>query len=78
MSASSFETFLATLYVDESARAKFLADPCEEAAKAGLTPQEVAEVAKIDRIGLELFAASLERKRQGRFRKSKDLSPFSR
>lgn len=72
MSASRFEGFLAKLYVDERARAKFLADPCGEAVKAGLTPQEVEAVARIDRVGLDLFTTSLERKRQGRFRKTQD------
>jgi hypothetical protein len=66
MSASRFEAFLAKLYVDERARAQFLADPRGEAVKAGLTAQEVEAVEKIDRVGLELFARSLERKRQRR------------
>jgi hypothetical protein len=67
MSASRFEAFLAKLYVDESARAKFLADPRGEAMKAGLTAQEIEAVERIDRVGLELFAQSLERKRRRRF-----------
>jgi hypothetical protein len=67
MSASSFEAFLARLYVDEDARAKFLADPRSEALKAGLTLQEVEAVAKIDRVGLDLLATSLKRKRTSRF-----------
>ena len=70
MSTSRFEAFLAKLYVDESARAKFLVDPRGEALKAGLTAQEVEAVARIDRVGLDLLATSLERKRRGRFRKS--------
>lgn len=64
MSASRFEAFLAKLYVDEKARAKFLADPPGEAMKAGLTPPEVEAVAKIDRVGLDLLTKSLERKRR--------------
>ncbi len=67
MSAPQFEAFLAKVYVDESARAKFLADARGEAMKAGLTAQEVEAVAKIDRVGLDLFTKSLERKRRGRF-----------
>lgn len=63
MSDSSFETFLARIYVDEGARVKFLADPRGEAMKAGLTEQQVADVVKIDREGLEMFAASLKRKK---------------
>jgi hypothetical protein len=65
MSASRFEAFLARLYVDECARAKFLVDPRREALKAGLTAQEAEAVARIDRVGLELLAASLQRKRSG-------------
>jgi hypothetical protein len=64
MSDSRFETFLAKIYVDEDARAKFLADPRGEAMKAGLTEQQVEDVVKIDRDGLEMFAASLKRKKQ--------------
>lgn len=65
MSDSRFETFLARIYVDEVAREKFLADPRGEATKAGLTEQQVEDVVKIDREGLEMFAASLKRKKQG-------------
>lgn len=69
MSASGFEAFLAKIYVDERARARFLADPSAEATKAGLTPQEVEAVERIDRVGLELISKSLERKRLRRFSK---------
>ena len=65
MSDARFEEFLARIYVDERARAKFLADGRGEAAKAGLTPQQIEDVVKIDREGLEMFAASLKRKKQG-------------
>jgi hypothetical protein len=64
MSDSRLEAFLARIYVDQKARAKFLADPRGEATKAGLTAQQVEDVVKIDRDGLELFAHSLERKKQ--------------
>jgi len=67
MSASRFEAFLAKLYVDESARAKFLADPRGEAMKVGLTAPEIEAVARIDRVGLDLLTKSLERKRRRRF-----------
>lgn len=63
MSASRFEAFLAKLYVDESAREKFLADPRGESIKAGLTAQEVEAVERIDRVGLDLLAQSLKQKR---------------
>lgn len=65
MNDSQLEAFLARIYVDEKARAKFLADPRAEATKAGLTAQQVEDVVKIDRDGLELLAHSLERKKQG-------------
>lgn len=66
MNDSRLETFLARIYVDREARARFLADPRGEATKAGLTPQQVEDVIKIDRNGLELLADSLERKKHGR------------
>ena len=65
MNDSQLETFLARIYVDQAARAMFLADPCGEAIRAGLTPDQIESVVQIDREGLELFAASLERKKQG-------------
>lgn len=64
MSASHFEAFLAKIYVDERARVKFLADPRGEARKAGLTAQDVEAAVRIDRVGLDLLAKSLERKRR--------------
>ncbi len=67
MSASRFEAFLAKLYVDDKARAQFLANPRGEALKAGLTIEEAESVEKIDRVGLDLFSKSLERKRRRRF-----------
>lgn len=66
MSDARFEAFLARIYVDENARARFLADPRGEATRAGLTQEQVDDVVKIDREGLEMFAASLKRKKQGR------------
>ena len=66
MSASRLEAFLAEIYVDKDARSRFLADPDGEAMKAGLTKQETEALARIDRVGLELMAKSLERKRSGR------------
>ena len=64
MSTPRFEAFLARLYVDERARADFLADPRAEAIKAGLTAAEVESVVQIDLIGLDLLTKSLERKRR--------------
>lgn len=66
MNATLLETFLARIYVDDRARAIFLADPHEEAIRAGLSPDEADALVKIDRVGLELMARSLEQKRRRR------------
>jgi len=63
MSESRLEVFLARIYVDQTAREKFLADPRGEATRAGLAAHEIDDVVNIDRDGLELFAHSLEHKR---------------
>ena len=63
MSAADFEAFLARIYVDPEARAKFLADPRGEAQKAGLSEAECIALENIDRTGLELAATSFARKR---------------
>lgn len=67
MSASRFEAFLVRLYVDQSAREKFLADPRGETTKAGLTAYEIDALENIDQVGLELLAQSLKHKRAGRY-----------
>ena len=63
MSDSRLEVFLARIYVDQTAREKFLADPRGEAVRAGLATHEIEQLENIDRDGLELFAHSLEHKR---------------
>jgi hypothetical protein len=60
------EKFLATLYVDAKARARFLESPREEAARAGLNPEQCEALVHIDRVGLEMAANSFARKRQKR------------
>lgn len=64
MSAPRLEAFLAKIYVDEESRARFLADPRGEAAKAGLEESEIEALEKIDRAGLILTTRSLRRKRK--------------
>ena len=71
----AFESFVARLYVDSNARLRFLADPAGEATRAGLSSGEVAALTRIDRIGLELAAASFAQKRQQHMRR---LHPFVR
>jgi len=64
VSTSLLEAFLARIYVDAQVRERFLNDPVAEALKAGLSHDEIEAVKQIDQVGLELFAVSLERKRQ--------------
>ena len=63
MSGASLEGFLARLYTDKEARARFLADPRGEATRAGLSDAESDALERIDRAGLEMAARSFERKR---------------
>ena len=69
MSAPVLEAFLARIYVHAEARERFLNNPTAEALKAGLSLEQIEAVKQIDRVGLELFAISLERKRQRQFGK---------
>ena len=71
----AFESFLARLYVDGSARARFLADPRGEAAAAGLVGDEISAAVEIDRVGLELAARSFAHKRR---RQTKPAHPVVR
>jgi hypothetical protein len=64
----NFESFVARLYVDRTARQQFLADPHRQAAAAGLTEDEIAAAVRIDRVGLELAAASFAQKKRLRHR----------
>ena len=63
MKAERFEAFLAKLYVDDKARARFLADPRAEANRAGLTAEQCNALESIDPVGLQLAADSFARKR---------------
>ena len=63
MNPPLLEAFLAKIYVDSFARSRFLSDPRAEAIQAGLSPEEADSLVKIDRVGLELMARSLMRKR---------------
>jgi len=66
--AAAFEAFLVLLYTDESARGRFLADPRGEALAAGLDADQAEKLERIDRVGLELMADSLDHKRRSRVR----------
>lgn len=62
--SARLETFLARLHVDAETRARFFRDPRQEAAAAGLSPTEVEAMVKMDRVGLEMAATSLTRKKE--------------
>ena len=63
MSSTLFEAFLAKIYVDAEARARFLSDPLGEAKRAGLSPEEAHALQNIDWVGLKLASRSFEKKR---------------
>ena len=66
MSSPALEEFLARLYSDEPALAKFLQAPTEAAQAAGLNDAEVSALANADHIGLVMAAASYRTKRERR------------
>jgi hypothetical protein len=63
---SRLQAFLARIYVDDVLRARFLSDPGAEARAAGLAPNEVEALGRIDRVGLALASASFARKRDSK------------
>ncbi len=75
MNGSAFESFLASIYVDSEARARFKADPAGEASRAGLSKAECASLANLDWNGLELTARSLAHKRRAMQRTGKFSLP---
>jgi hypothetical protein len=64
MNTPEMERFLAKIYVDADARARFLAAPYVEAARAGLQEEQCRALEKIDRVGLAMAARSFGRKRE--------------
>ncbi|HEV2722216.1 MAG TPA: hypothetical protein VG323_19515 [Thermoanaerobaculia bacterium] len=58
--------FLARLYTDADLRARFLAQPYEEARAAGFDEERARELARMDAKGLILAAESFARKRERR------------
>jgi hypothetical protein len=59
----TLEHLLARVYVDAETRRRFLADPVEEALRAGIAPSDAVRLAAVDREGIELAAANFARKR---------------
>ena len=76
--AQPFESYLARLYLDKEARARFLADPRGEAARAGFHPTECEALANLDRVGLELASQSFARKRKQHKQRSPQPSSLRR
>lgn len=63
MSSPALESFLAKLYTDDEARARFLTDVRGEAERAGLSEAQATALRRIDRAGLQMAAASYAHKR---------------
>jgi hypothetical protein len=66
----TIEAFLTRVYLDAASRAAFVADPVGEARRAGLPEAVARDFADLDRVGLELQAASFAGKRDGRQKRS--------
>ena len=66
MTSAAFEVFLTRLYVDKTARDRFLKDRSGEASRAGLSPGESEALLKLNAEDLLLAANSFERKRRQR------------
>lgn len=64
--SASLETFLARLFVDDALHTEFLAGPEDAALRHGLSPEDAASIAAIDRVGLELARGSYARKREAK------------
>jgi hypothetical protein len=77
MSSAAIEAFLANIYTNPDACARFKANPLAEASRAGLSAEECSAVANIDWPGLELATQSFARKRHGKARSPKP-STFAR
>jgi len=75
MSSPALEEFLARLYTDEPALAKFLQAPTEAARAASLDDAEVSALANADHIGLVMATASFRAKRERR-KSRRRLSPW--
>ena len=64
MSAKRFEGFLARLYVDSDARARFQANPVAEAKNVGLSSVECKALENINWVDLEMAARGFAKKRE--------------
>ncbi|MEG0881923.1 MAG: hypothetical protein RSF79_25180 [Janthinobacterium sp.] len=78
MSSPALETYLARLYTDDAVRSAFLLEPRAQALRHGLSPQEAEAMAAMDRVGLQMAAASYRAKRAGRARHAVQGTPVQR
>lgn len=62
----ALEVFLAAIYASPEVRSSFLADPVGEALRAGVAEADATALARVDRVGLDLLAESMARKRRHR------------
>jgi hypothetical protein len=62
----ALEAFLARLYTDSAARAAFRVDRLGAARAAGVAPEDAERLTRVDLEDLELAAASIAHKRDGR------------
>jgi uncharacterized protein len=69
----ALETFLARLYVDTDFREYFMGNAEHVTNTAGLNEEEARALCKIDRVGLQMAAASYAAKRAGHHRKHRSL-----
>jgi hypothetical protein len=72
-----FEHFIASLYVDEALRRRFVDDARATAAGAGLDANEIEALADIDLTGLELASRSFAAKRESTPRKRNRLAALA-
>lgn len=63
MSSPALEAYLAKLYTDDALRQAFLDAPQAQSVLHGLSQQEAEAMAAIDRIGMQMAAASFQHKR---------------
>jgi hypothetical protein len=61
--SAQFESFLANIYVNETARSRFLENPRAAAVAAGLSAAETEAVLNIDQVGLQMTVDSLIKKK---------------
>ncbi|PHV51282.1 hypothetical protein CSQ91_09260 [Janthinobacterium sp. BJB301] len=78
MSSPALETYLARLYTDDALHDAFLLDPRAQALLQGLSPEEAEAMAAMDRVGLQMAAASYRAKRSAHGNRARPAQPWWR